>query len=156
MGHRKEFLSRRFCSDEGLTLETSALANLPSTRLIKPNYLVILSHRRSTTVSLETYPFIKRDWWVVVRSTGFPTSVSGSEAHWQVLSSSIDKHLAAKLKLPGVQILQGCGIFFSCPTMLKPFYFIFIFLSCPAVLTSQFLIHLLYKNVLLFLCLSHY
>ena len=43
-------------------LETSALQPLRgcqfklSTQLIKPNYPVILPHRRSTTVSLETYP----------------------------------------------------------------------------------------------------
>ena len=37
-------------SDEGLTLETSAF--LPFT-------VAILSHRRSTTVSLETYPFLR-------------------------------------------------------------------------------------------------
>ena len=46
-------------SDEGLTLETSASESLYggqiplSTQLIKSNY----SHRRSTTVFLETYPF---------------------------------------------------------------------------------------------------
>ena len=32
-----------------------------STQLIILNYPVILSHQRSTTVSLETYPFIKID-----------------------------------------------------------------------------------------------
>ena len=49
-------------SDERLTLQTSAfklftVANFTlSTQLITRNYPVILSHRRSTTVSLETYP----------------------------------------------------------------------------------------------------
>ena len=36
-----------------------------STQLIIPNYLVILSHQRSTTVSLETYPLklvLDIDW----------------------------------------------------------------------------------------------
>ena len=48
-------------NDEGLTLETSAfklstLANLVlSTQLMMLNHPVIPSHRRSTTVSLETY-----------------------------------------------------------------------------------------------------
>ena len=43
--------------DEGLTLETSAFTVVIqplSTRLIKPNFCFDLSHRRSTTVSLET------------------------------------------------------------------------------------------------------
>ena len=49
-------------SDEGLMLETSTMklftvANLSyQPQLIIPNYPVILSHRHSTTVSLETYP----------------------------------------------------------------------------------------------------
>ena len=47
-------------SDEGLTLETPALklftvANLQIINSVdKPNYPVILSHRRNATVSLET------------------------------------------------------------------------------------------------------
>ena len=40
-------------SDEGLTLETADSRSL-STRVIKPNFPVSLSHRRNTTVSLET------------------------------------------------------------------------------------------------------
>ena len=48
-------------SDEGLTLEIPAFESLYggeftlSTQSIKPNYLVNTPHRRSTTVSLETY-----------------------------------------------------------------------------------------------------
>ena len=51
-------------SDEGLTLETSALESLYggqftlSTPLILPKFLCTTPHRRSTTVSLETTPFI--------------------------------------------------------------------------------------------------
>ena len=58
-----DFSSERRVNDEGLTLETSAFESLYggqftlSTQSIKPNYLVIL-HRRSTTVSLETYQWI--------------------------------------------------------------------------------------------------
>ena len=40
-------------SDEGLMLETSAFLPVVNTKLP-----AILSHRCSTTVSLETYPFI--------------------------------------------------------------------------------------------------
>ena len=53
--------NERIRSDEGLTLETSAFESLYGgqftllTQLIKPNYLEY-SNRRSTTVSLETYP----------------------------------------------------------------------------------------------------
>ena len=55
-------------SDEGLTLETSAFQisfivaiRLSTTRLIKPNFHVSLSHRRCTTVSLEfRYLFLQR------------------------------------------------------------------------------------------------
>ena len=48
-------------SDEGLTLETSAfklfsVAVTLSTQLIILYYPVVLSHQRSTTVSLETKP----------------------------------------------------------------------------------------------------
>ena len=35
---------------------STSLANLLSTQLIIPNFLVMLSHRRSTTVSYETHP----------------------------------------------------------------------------------------------------
>ena len=48
--------------DQGLTLETQAFESLYggqftlSTQLIKPNYLVNTSHRRSITFSLETCP----------------------------------------------------------------------------------------------------
>ena len=48
--------------DEGLTLETLALGTLYgdqftlSTQLMKKNYHVTLPHRRSTKVSLKTYP----------------------------------------------------------------------------------------------------
>jgi len=54
----------RYRSDEGLTLETSALESLYggqftlSTPLILPKFLCTTPHRRSTTVSLETTPFI--------------------------------------------------------------------------------------------------
>ena len=52
-------------SDEGLTLETSAFFTLLRWLIYVFNSVVntklpaILSHRRSTTVSLETYPFIQ-------------------------------------------------------------------------------------------------
>ena len=36
-----------------------------STHLIKPNYPVILSHQRSATVSLETYPSSLLSWFRV-------------------------------------------------------------------------------------------
>ena len=48
-----------YLSDEGLTLETSALKLfifMLSTQLMILNYPIILSHWHSTTVSLETYP----------------------------------------------------------------------------------------------------
>lgn len=53
------------CSDKGLPLETSALEThyvdqftLSTQLIIKPYHLVILHHRCSTTVSLETYPSV--------------------------------------------------------------------------------------------------
>ena len=85
IGHRKEIRKRTFW---GLTLETSASESLYggqftlSTQLIQPNYLVILilrpyppppnpTSRRSTTVSLETYPLYKLDYLINVVSLQF-------------------------------------------------------------------------------------
>lgn len=55
-------------SDKWLTLETSALQTrcsgqfTSSTLSITPNYLVILPHRRRTTISSKTYPrFVRQD-----------------------------------------------------------------------------------------------
>ena len=48
-------------SDEGLTLETSAFLRwliYIFNPVVNTKLPAILSHRRSTTVSLETYPFI--------------------------------------------------------------------------------------------------
>ena len=58
-----------YLSDEGLTLETSALELLHgqfmlSTQLMILNYPIILSHWHSTTVSLETYPLY---YWTVAQ-----------------------------------------------------------------------------------------
>ena len=61
----KALALRRICSDEGLTLETSAFESLYGGQFtvnINPFHKTKLScytsHRRSTTVSLETYPSI--------------------------------------------------------------------------------------------------
>ena len=56
-----------YLSDEGLTLETSALKLfifMLSTQLMILNYPIILSHWHSTTVSLETYPLY---YWTVAQ-----------------------------------------------------------------------------------------
>ena len=42
-------------NDEGLTLETSAFKLSTLANLVLSTQLMMLSHRRSTTVSLETY-----------------------------------------------------------------------------------------------------
>ena len=60
-----------------------------STQLIVQNYPVILSHRRSPTVSLETYPFIQeKKWWsrglvdVTPQSKDFATRVFSGKSYW--------------------------------------------------------------------------
>ena len=80
MSHSKEFFKLTFRASalrqgpsafaSTLPLETSVLETLygdqftQSIQLIKPNYIVYISHRRSTTVSLETY---RLDFYLVIR-----------------------------------------------------------------------------------------
>ena len=80
MSHSKEFFKLTFRASalrqgpsafaSTLPLETSVLETLyggqftQSIQLIKPNYIVYISHRRSTTVSLET---CRLDFYLVIR-----------------------------------------------------------------------------------------
>ena len=80
MSHSKEFFKLKFGAsalrqgpsafNSTLPLETSVLETLygdqftQSIQLIKPNYIVYISHRRSTTVSLET---CRLDFYLVIR-----------------------------------------------------------------------------------------
>ena len=80
MSHSKEFFKLTFRASalrqgpsafaSTLPLETSVLETLyggqftQSIQLIKPNYIAYISHRRSTTVSLET---CRLDFYLVIR-----------------------------------------------------------------------------------------
>ena len=58
-------------SDKGLTLETSAFLPLTEANFVNPvvntKLPAILSQRRSTTVSLETYPFIHMYLYILMK-----------------------------------------------------------------------------------------
>ena len=55
-----------------------------STQLIIPNYLVILSHRRSTTVSWETYPLNPRRAWQLDWQRQSKTSPIECSLRWKL------------------------------------------------------------------------
>ena len=85
-----------------------------STQLIIPNYPVILSHWCSTTVSVETYPFITT--FSLSHNLDYLITGSGSEGAQQALEEVYDKVKNFKMSQQAVNslIITDSGYYQTC------------------------------------------